>query len=244
MGLVSFVTNRLHENAPDEVNGIGDDRGLDDRLLAERKRVAQELHDTLLQGFFAVSMHLHTAVDLLSGDSPAKSKLGEVLRLVDRTLDDGRRAVEGLRTRHQPGGSLGQALAGVPIDMCLPASTAFRVVVNGTERALAAGPFEEVYCIGREAILNAYRHSRAKLIEAEIEYRPTEVRIAVRDNGCGIDEHQLQRQGGRHWGLLGMRERAERIGARLCLLSKVTMGTEVELRIPNRVAFEQTGSSR
>jgi len=239
MGLVSFVTTRLHENSPGEVNGIGDDR-----LLAERKRVAQELHDTLLQGFFAVSMHLHIAVDQLSGDSPAKSQLGEVLRLVDRTLDEGRRAVEGLRTPHQPGGSLGQALAGVPIDLCLAASTGFRVVVHGTERALADGPFGEVYYISREAILNAYRHSRAKLIEAEIEYRPTEVRIAVRDNGCGIAEHQLQRQGGRHWGLLGMRERAERIGARLCLLSKVAMGTEVELRIPNRVAFEQTGSSR
>jgi signal transduction histidine kinase len=99
-----------------------------------------------------------------------------------------------------------------------------------------------VYRIGREAILNAYRHSQAKLIEAEIEYRPTEVRIAVRDNGCGMDAHQLQRQGSGHWGLLGMRERAERIGARLCLLSKVTMGTEVELRIPNRVAFEQSAS--
>jgi signal transduction histidine kinase len=127
--------------------------------------------------------------------------------------------------------------------MCLPASTEFRVVVHGKETALADGPFEEVYRIGREAILNAYRHSRAKLIEADIEYGPTEVRIAVRDNGCGIDAHQVQRQGGRHWGIPGMRERAERIGARLCLLSKETVGTEVELRVPNRVAFKQTGSS-
>jgi signal transduction histidine kinase len=242
MGFVSFVTTRLRENPPGAVNGFREDRGLDDLLLAERKRVAQELHDTLLQGFFAVSMHLHTAVNQLPGDSPAKPQLGEVLRLLDRTLDEGRRAVEGLRSPHRPGGSLGQALAGVPNDLCLPASTDFRVVVHGKERALADGPFEEVYRIGREAILNAYRHSQAKLIEAEIEYRPTEVRIAVRDNGCGMDAHQLQRQGSGHWGLLGMRERAERIGARLCLLSKVTMGTEVELRIPNRVAFEQSAS--
>ena len=116
-------------------------------------------------------------------------------------------------------------------------------MVQGKERALADGPFEEVYRISREAILNAYRHSRAKLIEAEIEYRPTEVRISVRDNGCGIEAHQLQREGG-NCGLLGMRERAERIGARLCLLSKVRGGTEVELRVPNRVAFDQTGASR
>jgi signal transduction histidine kinase len=244
MGLVSFVTTRLRENAPGGLNGFEEDRGLDERLLAERKRVARELHDTLLQGFFAVSMHLHTAVDQLPGDATAKSQLGEVLRLVDRTLDEGCRTVEGLRSPHRLGGSLGQALAGVPSDLCLPESTRFRVVVHGKERALADGPFEEVYRIGREAILNAYRHSRAKLIEADIEYRPTEVRIAVRDNGCGIDAHQLQRHGGRHWGLLGMRERAERIGARLCLLSKAAMGTEVELRVPNRVAFQQNGSSR
>jgi signal transduction histidine kinase len=243
MGLVSFVTNRLRENAPDAVNGPEEDRGLDDRLLTERERV-RELHDTLLQGFFAVSMHLHAAVGQLSGDSPCKAQLGEVLGLMDRTLDEGRRAVEGFRSPRPSGGSLGQALAGVAKDRCLPASTEFRVVVCGTERVLADGPFEEVYGIGREAILNAYRHSRAKMIEAEIEYRPTEVRISIRDNGCGMDSHQLQRQGGKHWGLLGMRERAERIGARLCLLSRVALGTEVELRVPNRAAFEQGGSSR
>jgi signal transduction histidine kinase len=82
------------------------------------------------------------------------------------------------------------------------------------------------------------------MIEAEIEYRPTEVRISIRDNGCGMDSHQLQRHGDKHWGLLGMRERAERLGARLSLLSKVALGTEVQLRVPNRVAFEQSGSSR
>jgi signal transduction histidine kinase len=192
----------------------------------------------------AVSIQLHTVVDQLPGDSPVKSHFGEVIRLVDRTLDEGRRAVEGLRLPRRPGGSLGEALAGVRNDLCLPDSTGFRVVVCGKERTLADGPFEEVYRIGREAILNAYRHSGAKLIETEIEYRPTELRIAVRDNGCGIDAQQVQRQGSRHWGLQGMRERAERIGARLCLMSKVTLGTEVELRVPNQVAFDQTGASR
>jgi signal transduction histidine kinase len=244
MGLVSFVTTRLRENVPEVVTGFDEACGLDDRLAAERQRVARELHDTLLQGFFAVSMQLHAVVGQFSENSPAKAQLGDVLGLMNRTLDEGRRAVEGLRARRPSGGSLGQALAGIPKDLCLPASTEFRVVVCGKERVLAAGPFEEMYRIGREAILNAYRHSRAELIEAEIEYRPKEVRIAIRDNGCGMDSRQLHREGGKHWGLQGMRERAERLGARLCLLSKVALGTEVELRVPNRVAFEQSGSSR
>jgi signal transduction histidine kinase len=244
MGLISFVTTRLRENAPGSVTGLGEDCALQCQLLAERTRIAQELHDTLLQGFFAVSMHLHTTVDLLPADSPARSQLSEVLRLVDRTVDEGRRAVQGLRLPHLPGGSLGEALARVPNELHLPTLAGFRVVVHGKERKLADGLFEEVYRIGREAILNAFRHSRAKLIEAEIEYRPTELRIAVRDDGCGIDTLQLQHHRSGHWGLLGMRERAERIGARLCLLSKVALGTEVELRVPNRIAFDQNGVSR
>jgi signal transduction histidine kinase len=120
----------------------------------------------------------------------------------------------------------------------------FRVVVHGQERKLRAGLFEDVYRIGREAIFNAYRHSRAKSIEAEIEYRPTELRIAIRDNGCGIDVHELYRLNNGHRGLRGMRERAERIGARLRLLSKATLGTEVELCVPNRLAFERNSPSR
>jgi signal transduction histidine kinase len=248
MGLVSFVAARRREGGPGTVDRFREDRelkaGLEGLLLAERTRIARELHDTLLQGFFAVSMRLHTALDELPEDSPVRLQLSEVLQLVDRTVDEGRRAVEGLRLPNRLGGSLGEALARIPKEMCLQASTRFRVVVHGKERELADGPFDEVYRIGCEAILNAFRHSRAKLIEAEIEYRPTELRIAIRDDGCGIDSRQLQGRVSGHWGLLGMRERAERIGARLCLLSKVALGTEVELRVPNCVAFGQNGASR
>jgi signal transduction histidine kinase len=106
---------------------------------------------------------------------------------------------------------------------------------------LRAGLCDEVYRIGREAIVNACRHSKAKAIEMDIEYWPTELRIAVRDNGCGIDPQNLKWGRDGRWGLPGMRERAERIGARLRILSKVALGTEVELCVPNYVAFEQSG---
>lgn len=90
---------------------------------------------------------------------------------------------------------------------------------------------------------NACRHSQATEIEIEVEYHPTELRIAVRDNGCGIDPQELQWGRDGHWGLQGMRERAERIGARLRLSSKVALGTEIELRVPGRVAFQQTAAA-
>jgi signal transduction histidine kinase len=121
--------------------------------------------------------------------------------------------------------------------MGFPSAVGFRVVVHGREKELRAELSDEVYRIVREAIVNACLHSRAGDIEAEVEYRHTELRIAVRDNGCGIDPQDLRWGRNGHSGLQGMRERAERIGARLRLLSGVALGTEVELCVPNRVAF-------
>jgi signal transduction histidine kinase len=207
--------------------------------LAERKRIAQELHDTLLQGFFGVSMQLHTTVDDLSPDSSDKKRLIDALKLLDRVLEQGRAAVEGLRSPTEHIASLGDAFAGVRTDLGLPSAIGFRVVVHGKERGLRAGLSDEVYRIGREAIINAYRHSGAKDIETEVEFRPSELRIAVRDNGCGINPQELQWGRNGHWGLQGMRERAEQIGAQLRLWTKVALGTEVELCVPGQVAFEQ-----
>jgi len=204
----------------------------------ERTRIAQELYDRLLQGLFAASMQLHTAVDQLPADCAAvKPRFSDILQLLDRVLEQGRCAVQGLRSHNEHFLSLGQALAAVPNDLGLPLAVGFRVVVEGRQRELRTGLRHEVYCIGREAIINANRHSRAKHIETQVEYRPTELRITVRDNGCGIDPQELQWVRHGHWGLRGMRERAERIGARLRLLSKVALGTEVELCVPGRVAF-------
>jgi len=233
MGFNGFLSSFVSD-AP--ATGTTFQAGMNERL-AERTRIAQDLHDTLLQGFFAVSMQLHTAVDDLPADFSARPRFGDILDRMARVLEDGRRAVQGLRSPQEHGDSLGRALAGVPSDLCPPSAVEFKVVVVGRPVELRPAVSDELYCIGREAIVNAYRHSRAKQIDTEIEYRPTELRIAVRDNGCGIDPQQLQWGRPGHWGLQGMRERAERIGAQLHLLSKVSAGTEVELCVPSRIAF-------
>jgi signal transduction histidine kinase len=265
MGFESRVTPRLQYNATPSAGGFGEisrDSGVGALLpgnsffesttnldaigearLAERTRIAQELHDTLLQGFLAVSMQLHTVVDDLSADCAERQRFSDVLQLLDRVLEQGRCAVQGLRSPTERIASLGEAFAGVPNDLGLPSAVGSRVVVHGNEKELRAGVRDEVYRIGREAIVNAFRHSRAQDIETEVEYRPTELRIAVRDNGCGIDRQDLQWGRKGHWGLRGMRERAERIGARLRFWSRVALGTEVELCVPGRIAFEQSGGS-
>jgi signal transduction histidine kinase len=261
MVLNRLVSSSLHYVATHSANGLsgGEKTGstsfpnasasgsttdlgaLGEARLAERILIAQELHtvsewDTLLQGFFAVSMQLRATVDHLSADSAAKGQFDSALQSMDRLLEEGRRAVQGLRSPQGNSPTLGHDLAGVPNALGLPSTVGFRVVVEGEQRKLKAGLRNELYRIGREAIFNAYRHSRAKHIEAEIEYRTAQLRIAVRDNGCGIDPQSLERDG--HWGLRGMRERAERIGARLRVLSRAALGTEIELCVPGRVAFE------
>src|ERR1700694_5559059 len=206
--------------------------------LAARKRIARELHDTVLQGFFAVSLQLHAALDHLPADSALKPRFSGVLQTLDRVLEEGRRAVQGLRSPHRESQCLGQALAGVPSLLGIQSTVGFRVVVYGQPRQLRAELNEEIYRIAQEAIVNAYRHSRAEHIEADVEFRSTVLRIIVRDDGCGIDPQALQPTG--HWGLLGMRERAKRMGARLRILSKAALGTEIELCVPSRIAFEQS----
>ena len=135
--------------------------------------------------------------------------------------------------------SLGHALADVPAEFGFPAAVGFRVVVKGRQRSLRASLLDEVYRIGREAIVNAYRHAQAESIETEIEFCSAGLRLAVRDDGCGIDLRRLHWGRRRHWGLQRMRERSEQIGARLRVLSRVALGTEIELCVPGRTAFEQ-----
>ena len=114
----------------------------------------------------------------------------------------------------------------------------FRVITEGQQRPLHPLLRDEVYRIGREALINAFRHARANQIEVTLTYSANQLRLLVRDDGCGIDPKILRSGREGHWGLSGMRERADRIGARLHVFSSASAGTEVELSVPGRVAFQ------
>jgi signal transduction histidine kinase len=98
-----------------------------------------------------------------------------------------------------------------------------------------------VYRIGREGLSNAFRHSGATAVEIEIEYTPSELRMFVRDDGRGIDPEVVRAGVSGHWGITGMKERAERIGATLTIRSRSAAGTEIELCVPGRAAFNRFG---
>jgi signal transduction histidine kinase len=103
---------------------------------------------------------------------------------------------------------------------------------------------DEIYRIGREALVNAFRHSRAKSIEVEVKYAANRLGILVRDNGCGIDPQVIRSGRDGHFGLISMRERAEKIGARLTVRSDTASGTEVELSVPGQTAFKSQPAGR
>jgi signal transduction histidine kinase len=211
--------------------------------LAERTRVAQESHDTLLQGVLSASMQLHLAVDQLPADSPARSPLNRVLQLMGQVVEEGRNTLRGLRSSLENTHDLKSSFSRIPQELGNQQGIDFRVIMEGLPLPLRAAIRDELYTIGREALVNAFLHSRAGNIEVELDYHPSRLRMLVRDDGCGIDPQVLQFGRDGHWGLPGMRERAERIGAKLKVMSRTGGGAEVELRVPSGVAFESHPAS-
>jgi PAS domain S-box-containing protein len=208
--------------------------------LEERTRIAQELHDTLLQSFNAATLKLSAAVDSLPSDSLLKTKINAILDLMEQGIVEGRTAIQGLRTSGSGAPDLIAALSAIQQELGIGPDMDFRVNAIGPKKALLAPIREELYRIGKEALVNAFRHSRAGHVDLEFDYTHNNLSMRVRDNGCGIDPQVLEQGLVGHWGLAGMRERAARIGGELKISSSTTAGTEIQLSIPGDVAFQLT----
>ena len=206
--------------------------------LEERTRLAQELHDTLLQTFLSASMQLSVAKDDLGADSPVKPRLDRILQIMKRGIEEGRNTIQDLRSSDSSTLDLVLALSAVQHELAVTSDVDFRVVVAGRQQPLRPSVRHEIYRIGREALVNSFCHSRAKRVEFELEYADSDLRMRVRDNGCGIDAQVLGAGRDGHWGLAGMRERATRIGGELKISSSPTTGTEIQLSIPGNIAFQ------
>jgi PAS domain S-box-containing protein len=206
--------------------------------LEERTRIARELHDTLLQTVQSASMQLSVAVDGVASDSLIKPQLDRILQIMRLGIDEGRSAIQGLRSSGTQASDLIVALSSIQQELEVQSDIDFRVVVAGRQRPLEPLIQHEIYRIGREALVNAFCHSQAKRIEFELEYADHELRMRISDNGCGIGPLALQSGREGHWGLAGMRERATRIGGLLTISSSATKETEVQLSIPGDIAFQ------
>jgi signal transduction histidine kinase len=218
--------------------------------VSERTRIARDLHDTLLQSFNALLLRLQAAADLL------RTRPDEARRTLDSTIDqtaqaliEGRDAVQQLRSTSlgtndlvSAIGSLGQVLAGDGSNRHAPA---FHLEVEGTPQDLLPIARDEVYRIAAEALRNSFQHAQARRLEVDIRYDRRQLRLRIRDDGQGIEPQFLGADGlSGHYGLRGMRERAESLGGKLSIWSEVNSGTEIDLTIPASSAYTKPGLSR
>jgi signal transduction histidine kinase/ligand-binding sensor domain-containing protein len=215
--------------------------------LTERTRIAQELHDTLLQSFQGLMLRFQ-AVDemLLSHPDNARQALEGALSRADQAINESREAIQNLRSSPALNYDLEQ-LVNELMNQVKEESRAgqesepeLRVLVEGHPRTVRSYLREDILRFVREALHNAFVHAQAHRIETEIIYLNKSLRLRVRDDGRGIDSAVLK-AGGRagHWGMVGMKERARRMQAELNIWSKPGSGTEVELAIPGAIAYER-----
>jgi signal transduction histidine kinase/ligand-binding sensor domain-containing protein len=205
--------------------------------LAERGRVARELHDTLLQSFQGLLLRFQTAYALFdTRPADAKDVLGNSIDQTARAITEGREAVQGLRASPVESNDLAQAIT--TLGEQLAAGVGMSVEVEGTPWNLHPIVRDEIYRIASEALRNAFRHAQAKQIEVEFRYDERQLRLRVRDDGKGIDETFLTAEGrAGHFGLHGMRERAKLMGGKFTVWTAAESGTEIELIIPAAHAY-------
>ncbi|WCM28615.1 histidine kinase [Sphingomonas sp. QA11] len=208
---------------------------IEDRL-AIREHIAQELHDTLLQGFQGLVLRFQSIVERLPKGNATRAELEATLERADDVLQDARDRVRYLRERTEPV-ALKPMLSKIA-DEVLDSHLAWSVSEIGRADAVCAPVAEDIDRIVSEALFNALRHSRARKVEIRIINDSASVAISIADDGVGIEE-EVRRSGQRegHYGLVGMRERAARLGARLEILDGTPSGTDVRLIIPARIAY-------
>jgi signal transduction histidine kinase/streptogramin lyase len=213
--------------------------------LSERTRIARELHDTLLQSFQGLLFRLQAATNLLpERPADAKQNLESAIDQAAQAITEGRDAVQTLRSSTMVRndlamaiGALGDELGAAQIKEANASPTVLDVAVEGTSRDLHPVIRDDVYRIAGEALRNAFQHARARRIEVQIHYDDKQLQVRVRDDGKGIDRAALQEGRAGHFGLPGMRERAEVIGGELDVWSEVGLGSEVDLKVPADAAY-------
>jgi signal transduction histidine kinase len=186
-------------------------------------------------------LHLQVVNDLLPAGK-AKNQLEQSLDRADKAIEEGRIAVYDLRSS-TVANDLEQAVRVLGDELSKQGSAAFRMVVEGKAQGLHPIIRDETYRIIGEALRNASRHAGAKNMEVELTYGERMFRARIRDDGRGIPPHLLQAGRPGHYGLSGMRERAQQLGARLEIWSGANAGTEIELTIAGSIAFQTSQGS-
>jgi len=209
-----------------------------DERVTERTRLARDLHDTLIQTIHGSKMVADAGLDDRHDATRLYQALERVSSCLSQATEEGRAALTALRSSATQRNDLAEALERAGQDCILRNSMTFALAVKGIVREMHPIVRDEVYRIVYEAMRNACSHSRGTELNVELTYT-RDLTVAVRDNGIGFDCESVAEGKDGHFGVRGMRERAERIGAKLHFDS-TRPGTHVELIVPGKLTFRDS----
>ncbi len=213
-----------------------------DERLAERTRIAREFHDTLLQTIEGSKLVADDALDQSSDPTPMRRAMEQLSEWLARAIQEGRAALHSLRTSTTETNDLAESLRRATEECRIISAMKTSFTLQGETREMHPVVRDEIYRIAYEAIRNACVHSKGSELSVELKYAHG-LSIRVSDNGAGIPAPLISRGKDGHYGLQGMQERAERIGAKLKVTSSANSGTEIAVVIPGRVIFLRPGRS-
>jgi signal transduction histidine kinase/ligand-binding sensor domain-containing protein len=202
-------------------------------VLDERARLAREIHDTLAQGFVGISSQLDAvAMSMPPESTPARSYLELARRMARHSLTEARRSVMDLRASALDGQDLAQAIESGTKQLTAGSGVEVSVEVTGPVKELPQEMEQHLLRIAQEAVTNVLKHAQASRIWVKLHLEARRLFLRIVDNGRGFDQENAFASRGGHFGLLGMRERAERLGGELSLASHPGEGTKVEVTVP------------
>jgi signal transduction histidine kinase len=213
-----------------------------DESLAERERIARQLHDTLLQGTQALILNVHRARTRCRPGEPAHDLLTDILLRADGVVAEARGKIGDFLADEPSSGELARVLARLGEEQALGVPVRFTAVVEGSMRPMAPSAFRAARLIGSEAMLNSFRHAQAHAIELRLTFSARRLRLTISDDGNGMQAKD--RALGTvpcDWTLSDVRERAQAIGASIDIRFRPGRGTRVELSIPASTAYRERG---
>jgi signal transduction histidine kinase len=200
-------------------------------VLGERNRIAREIHDNLAQDILGISVQLELVARLMpAAAEAAKGHLDRARILVRNSMTEARRYVWDLRSQELQKKDLPAALRDTTKRLTAENNVEAVVEVTGPLRPLPLPVETNLLRIGQEAINNAFKHAHANRIDVTLNFDTRSVRLSVRDDGRGFDPEAQIADG--HFGLIGMRERAEQIGGVLSIDSAAERGTQIAIDVP------------
>ncbi|HJT26358.1 MAG TPA: two-component regulator propeller domain-containing protein [Pyrinomonadaceae bacterium] len=200
-------------------------------VLAERSRIAREIHDNLAQDILGISVQLELVARLMpAAAETAKGHLDRARILVRNSMTEARRYVWDLRSQELQKKDLPAALRDTTKRLTAESKIEAVVEVAGPSRPLPPDVETNLLRIGQEAINNAVKHARANRIDVALNFDTRNVRLSIRDDGQGFDPGEQIADG--HFGLIGMRERAAQVGGVLSIESANERGTEIVVEVP------------